>query len=91
MCYETAYTDADFTQDGYVAGGCPAEFDALLSVDNEVICDGHSTENVKYCPTTQRTITISKKGVDTAKKKKPNLRGNMMAATATAAPTSLIA
>ena len=63
FCYETTYTDANYKQKGWKGGACPATFNTIVSTSHETICQGHSEENVKYCPKTEVTILVTKKGV----------------------------
>ena len=63
FCYETAYTDANYATKGWKSGKCPNTFNTIVSTSHETICKGHSEENVKYCPKTEVTILVTKKGV----------------------------
>ena len=63
FCYETTYTDANYKKKGWKGGACPATFNTIVSTSHETICKGHSEENVKYCPKSEVTILVTKKGV----------------------------
>jgi hypothetical protein len=63
FCYETTYTDANYQQKGWKSGKCAATFNTIVSTSHETICQGHSEENIKYCPKTEVTILVTKKGV----------------------------
>ena len=60
LCYQTNYTDANYVSKGYVPGFCP--FQLVDAVEVDTICNGHSEENLKYCPDSQINITIYKMG-----------------------------
>ena len=60
ICYQTNYTDANYVSKGYVTGFCP--FQLVDSVEVDTICNGHSEENLKFCPDSQINITIYKMG-----------------------------
>ena len=65
VCFETTYIDEHFKENGFVFGVCPSEYNTILSHDKEVICNGHSEENVKYCPGDTITIDVVKLGKKT--------------------------
>ena len=60
ICFQTDYTDPHYVSIGYVPGFCP--FQLLLSKQVETVCNGHSDENLKYCPDSKINITIYKFG-----------------------------
>ena len=60
LCYQTNYTDPNYQSKGYVPGFCP--FQLVDSVEVDTICNGHSEENLKYCPDSMINITIYKMG-----------------------------
>ena len=65
VCYEQTYIDEHFKEQGFRPGHCDERYNVVLSHDNEVICDHHSEENIKYCPGETRTIVVVKKGIKT--------------------------
>ena len=62
VCYETNYTDAHYEENGFVLGVCDESFNTIISKDTETICNGHSEENIRYCPDDTVNITIYKFG-----------------------------
>jgi len=70
LCYQTHYNDAHYTAMGYTAGPCP--FQVKLASTTVQVCNGHSDENLKYCPGSAVTITVLKMGEGGG-----NLRGSV--------------
>ena len=63
FCYETTYTDDHLLRSWWKSGACATTFNTIVSTSHETICKGHSEENVKYCPKSEVTILVTKKGV----------------------------
>ena len=49
VCFETTYTDPHYQSEGFVLGRCDASYNTLINTTNELICNGHSEENVRAC------------------------------------------
>jgi len=63
ICYEQAYIDADFRTQGFQDGPCDNDiYTIVIERDNNEICDGHSSQNIKYCPHERKNIVTYKLG-----------------------------
>ncbi len=47
VCFETTYTDPHYQSEGFVLGRCDESYNTLINKTAEVICNGHSEENVR--------------------------------------------
>ena len=63
VCYEQKYIDGDFMSEGFHYGACPAKFNTVVQKEDVEICNGKSSENIKYCPASTINITVYKLGI----------------------------